>query len=73
MAVVVHELRGNDIPASFRGPQVQAVWLVMANGEAIKYCASEAEAYALQAALEEEFEPEPEPEPEQYRPRGPGM
>lgn len=73
MAVAVHELRGEQIPASFRGPRVHAVWLVVANGEAFKYCTTEAEAFALAAVLEQELEQEYEPEPEPYRPSGPRM
>lgn len=67
MSVAVRELRGGEIPADLRGPDVQAVWLVVVNGEAYQYCLSEAEAWALAEALEQELEPEPP------RPSFPGM
>lgn len=54
MAVAVHKLTGGDIPVSFRGPSVHAVWLVVRNNEAVKVCASEEEANALAAYLEEQ-------------------
>lgn len=49
MAVAVHKLTGTDIPECFRGPNVRTVWLVVADGAAIKYCVTETEAYALAA------------------------
>lgn len=49
MAVAVHKLTGTDIPECFRGPNVRTLWLVVADGAAIKYCATETEAYALAA------------------------
>ncbi|WP_210558314.1 MULTISPECIES: hypothetical protein [unclassified Pseudomonas] len=54
MAVAVHKLTETDIPECFRGPNVKAVWLVVANGAAYKYCAFEAEAFALAETLQEQ-------------------
>lgn len=57
MGVSVMELVGGDIPVAFRGPNVTAVWLVVVNGEAYRYCASAEEAWALAGS----FEPDPPP------------
>lgn len=47
MAMVVHKLTGTDTPECFLGPNVRTVWLVVADGVVIKYCATETEAYVL--------------------------
>lgn len=53
MTITVHKLAGTDIPASFRVLNVDMVWLVIADGAAIRCCTSEAEAFALMESLRE--------------------
>ncbi|RZO10694.1 hypothetical protein EKG40_03765 [Pseudomonas moorei] len=67
MAIAVHKLTGTDIPECFRGPNVKTVWLVVADGAAIKYCASETEAFALAERLQEQKQQQVVQAPSSYR------
>tara|TARA_R100001377_G_C3089970_1_gene75493 strand:+ start:177 stop:380 length:204 start_codon:yes stop_codon:yes gene_type:complete len=53
MTITVKRLVGHEIPEGLRHPLVAELWAVSINGEVYQYCSTEAEAFGLQAALEE--------------------